>query len=84
MRSGDEALRIGGATLGWRCILKWGWIRPRKHEKWKCESRSQRGPVIGVDGRRVASRRGRVASCRVADLVERSGATCLEKMPFLK
>ena len=27
----------------------------------------------------VASRRG-----RVADLVERSGATCLEKMPFLK
>ena len=29
--------------------------RTREHEKWKCESRSLRGPVIGLDGRRIVT-----------------------------
>ena len=58
-----------------KTILEWGW---NAHANTKSGSRSLRGPVIGLDGRRI------VTSRRVADLVERSGATCLEKMPFLE
>ena len=38
-------------------------------------SRSPRGPVISLDGRRIVASSRR----RVADLVEWSGATCLSK-----
>ena len=65
---------LGNEDLGsTHPLIGVGVERTREHEKCECESWSQRGPVIGLDGR---GRR------RVADLVERSGATA--KGNFLK